>query len=52
MDRNDHSDAEEMLNAYLHSYDGPQIQLRACYCQESRDRPGLDRTTVRGDKLS
>ncbi len=27
MDRNDHSDAEETLNAYLHSYDGPQIQL-------------------------
>ncbi len=31
MDRNDSSDAEEILNAYLHSYDGPQIQLWACY---------------------
>ncbi len=31
MDRNDSSDAEEILNVYLHSYDGPQIQLWACY---------------------
>ncbi len=27
MDRNDSSDAEETLNVYLQSYDGPQIQL-------------------------
>ncbi len=27
MDRNDSLDAVEMLNVYLHSYDGPQIQL-------------------------
>ncbi len=27
IDRNDSSDAEENLNVYLHSYDGPQIQL-------------------------
>ncbi len=31
MDRNDSSDAEDILNVYLHSYDGPQIQLWACY---------------------
>ncbi len=31
MDRNDSSDAEEILNVYLNSYDGPQIQLWACY---------------------
>ncbi len=27
MDRNNSSDAEETLNVYLQSYDGPQIQL-------------------------
>ncbi len=27
MDRNHSSDAEEILNVYLHSYDGPQIKL-------------------------
>ncbi len=31
MDRNESLDAEKIFNAYLHSYDGPQIQLWACY---------------------
>ncbi len=31
IDRNDSSDTEEILNVDLHSYDGPEIQLRAFY---------------------
>ncbi len=29
MDRHDSSDAEDILNVYLHSYDGPRVQLWA-----------------------
>ncbi len=53
MGRYDSSDAEDILNVYLHSYDGPQGTVMSLICgQESRDRPGLDRTTVRGDTLN
>ncbi len=31
MDRHDSSDAEDILNVYLHSYDGPRVQLWAWY---------------------
>ncbi len=31
MDRNDNTDADEVLNVYLHFYDGPQLKLWACY---------------------
>ncbi len=34
MDRNDISDAEQVLNVYLHSYEGTQIQLWACYADK------------------
>ncbi len=41
MDRNDSSEAEEVLNVYLHSYDRPQIKLWACYA-DKRAGPGQD----------
>ncbi len=51
MDRNDSSDAEEILNAYLHSYDGPQIQLWACYSAK-RAGTGQDLTKQRSEETN
>ncbi len=49
MDRNDSSDAEDILNAYLHPYDGPQIQLWACYSAK-RAGTGQDSTKQRSEE--
>lgn len=46
MDHNDRSETEEIVNVYL---DSSHIIMRLLCGQDSRDRPGLDRT-VRDDK--
>ncbi len=49
MDCNDCSDAEEISNVSSHH---SHTIMSLLFGQESRDRPGLGRTTVRGHKLS
>lgn len=52
MDSNDSSDTEEIVSVYLHLWWTTDTIMNLLCSQKKRDRPRLDRTTIKGEKLT